>query len=187
MKSFIPLILLALVLSLSTACAVAPTVTPVPATATPIPPTLTPVPTATPVPPTSTPVPTATPIPPTSTPVPTATPVPPTATPTSIPPSRTPTATRVPPTPTSLPNPCNLQPGQAGLLINNIHDFKILLTIGGGDWGTHDYWFEPKRVTAIQFPPGRYTATLNVSGRNYKFAADAIIFEPGSCTRMTSP
>ncbi len=57
-------------------------------------------PTSTPVPPTATPIPpTATPVPPTATP----TPVPPTATPTPVPP--TPTSTPVPPTPTPLQPP----------------------------------------------------------------------------------
>ncbi len=123
----------------------------------------------------------------------------PTAVPTNTVPRATatsapPTATRVPPTapPTATQaaaaNPCKLQPGQSGILFNNTYDFKVLLTIGGGDWGTHDFWFEPKATTPIQFPPGNYTATLTVPGRgNYKFAADKVAFEAGVCYPFTTP
>jgi hypothetical protein len=85
-------------------------------------------------------------------------------------------------------NSCNLQPGQSGILFTNTYDFKVLLTIGGGDWGTHDYWFEPKATTPIQFPPGNYTATLTVPGRgNYKFSNDRVAFEAGHCYPFTTP
>lgn len=91
-------------------------------------------------------------------------------------------------TPAAAANPCKLEPGQSGIFMTNTHDFKILLTIGGGEWGTHDYWFEPKSATPIQFPPGNYTATLNVPGQgNYKFSNDKVNFEAGKCYRYTSP
>lgn len=156
-----------------------------PATPTPIPPTATP----TEMPPTATPYPTYTPLPTyTIAPTSTATRIPPTAT--RVPPTvtRRPSATLPRPTATRPTNLCNLAPGQSGLILTNPHDFKVLLTIGGGDWGTHDYWFEPNSSTAIQFPPGRYTATLTVPGvGNYKFAADAILFEANHCTRFLAP
>jgi hypothetical protein len=172
----------------------APAATLVPPTETPAPPTDTPVPpTATPVPPTATQAPTETP---TAAPTftPSATAVPPTATP--VPPTATlpqPTATRPKPTaipPTSPPvsqNSCNLQPGQSGILMKNTHDFEILLTIGGGAWGTHDFHFQPNSTTPIQFPPGKYTATLTVGNSRYRFSADKIDFQEGHCYTFTSP
>ncbi len=172
--------------------------TPPPVTATSVPPADT----ATSVPPTAM----ATPVPPTATNTvaPTAAP---SDTPTIEPPTATsipPTATRVPPTatrkPTSVPtvrpatkppvaaNPCNLQAGQTGIIMVNTHNFEVKLTIGGGEWGTHDYFFPANSTTPIQFPPGKYTATLNVPGQgNYRFAADRIDFQSGQCYRFTSP
>lgn len=96
--------------------------------------------------------------------------------------------TRVPPTATPVANACSLQPGQSGLLFTNTYDFKVLLTIGGGSWGTHDFWFEPKSTTPIQFPPGSYTATLTIPGKgNYQFADDKVNFDAGRCYTFTSP
>jgi hypothetical protein len=176
----------------------APAATLVPPTGTPVPPSVTPVPPSdTPVPPTNTAAPTDTPTEaPTETPTlaPSATAVPPTAT--SVPPTATklpPAATR--PAPTAIPptkppvslNPCNLQPGQSGILMKNTHDFEILLTIGGGDWGTHDFRFAPNSTTPIQFPPGKYTATLTVGNSRYRFADDKIDFQEGKCYSFTSP
>ncbi len=70
----------------------------------------------------------------------------------------------------------------------NTHDFEIKLTLGGGDWGTHDFKFGPNSTTAIQFPPGKYTATLNVPGMgNYRFADDKIDFQEGKCYSFRSP
>ncbi len=126
---------------------------------------------------------------------PSETPIPPTAT--SVPPTAAqpqPTATRPKPTtipPTSPPistNPCNLQPGQSGLILTNNHDFEVKLSIGGGDWGTHDFFFPPKSTTAIQFPPGLYSATLNIPGLgNYRFADGRIAFEEGKCYKFQAP
>lgn len=99
-------------------------------------------------------------------------------------------ATRVP-QPTEPPvaqNPCQLQDGQSGILFKNTRDFKVLLTIGGGDWGTHDFWFEPNSTTPIQFPPGKYTATLNIPGEgNFRFADDRIDFPAGECILLQTP
>ncbi len=136
------------------------------------------------------PVPTAGPTQPPATLAPKATlsldtPVPPTKAP--------PTATRVPPTapPTATEaaaaNPCNLQPGQSGILFTNTYDFEVLLTIGGGEWGTHDFRFQ-KGTKPIQFPPGNYTATLTIPGKgNYKFSNDKVTFEAGVCYPFTTP
>lgn len=71
--------------------------------------------------------------------------------------------------------------------MKNTHDFEILLTIGGGDWGTHDFKFKPNSTTAIQFPPGKYTATLTVGNSRYRFSNDRIDFQEGKCYTFTSP
>lgn len=72
--------------------------------------------------------------------------------------------------------------------MTNTYDFEVKLSIGGGDWGTHDFFFPGNSTTAIQFPPGKYTATLNVPGKgNYRFAADKIDFQEGHCYPFMSP
>jgi len=99
-----------------------------------------------------------------------------------------PTVMAVPPTATKPPDPCNLQPGQSGAYLVNNYDFKILVTIGGGEWGTHDYWADPKSILIMPFPPGRYTTTITVPGKGtYKFAADRVEFVAGRCIRITGP
>ncbi len=114
---------------------------------------------------------------------PTATRVSPTATRAAATATTKPTATK-----TTAANLCNLQAGQSGILFVNTYDFKVLLTVGGGEWGTHDYWFEPKSTTPIQFPPGKYTATLTIPGKgNYKFSNDRVDFAAGQCYRFTTP
>ncbi len=174
---------------------VPPTSVPAAATATLLPSTDTPVPpTATPVPPSDTPAPTETPTAaPTVTPsptemLPTDTPVPPTAT------RPRPTATRPKPTlapPTSPPvslNPCDLQPGQSGLLVTNNHDFEVKLSIGGKEWGSHDFFIPPMSTTPVQFPPGLYSMTLNIPGLgNYRFADGRVPFEEGKCYTLEAP
>ncbi len=165
-----------------------------PLTDTPIPPT------DTPVPPTATPTPTATGTQkptdiPTDTPTNTPTRVPPTAT--RVPPTATkprPTATRLPPTavpPTRPPinlNPCNLQPGQSGILFHNWRDAQLKLTLGNSKVGTHDYYFPPYQTTAIQFAPGLYSATLSIpGGGDYFFSDGRIDFKEGVCYDFNSP
>jgi hypothetical protein len=85
-------------------------------------------------------------------------------------------------------NPCQLQPGESGLLLINNYDVEVLLTIGGGEWGTHDYRAAAKTTLPIHFPPGRYTETLNVPGMgNFRFAQDRFNFEAGHCYNFRVP
>jgi hypothetical protein len=105
------------------------------------------------------------------------------------PPATRPKATVAPPTsPPVSTNPCNLQPGQSGLLVTNNHDFEVKLTIGGKEWGTHDYFLPAKSTTAVQFPPGLYSMTLNIPGLgNYRFADGRVPFEEGKCYTLEAP
>ncbi len=75
-----------------------------------------------------------------------------------------PTAT--PTTPSSASqNPCQLEPGQAGFLISNSYPVVLRFTIGGGEWGTHEYDIPADGdLYLITFPPGRYTYTAFVPG-----------------------
>lgn len=146
-------------------------------------PTLTPTSTFTP---TSTWTPTATP---TNTQTPTNTPTAtPTSTNTATPrPTQTatpvPTATPIPPTAVS--DRCNLRPGEAGLIIENNYDRYAKITIGGGAWGTHDYFIDARSTGVIRFPSGRYTTTIFIQGvGSFKFAEDRVFFEMGDCRFM---
>lgn len=60
---------------------------------------------------------------------------------------------------------CELNEGEAGILLNNGFDAPMTFTIGGGGWGTHDYeipgdgeWY------ILAMPPGRYTYTAFIPG-----------------------
>jgi hypothetical protein len=79
-----------------------------------------------------------------------------------------PTPTRTQPTATPQPeSSCPLNPGEAGLLISNNYEGTLMrFTIGGGQWGTHDYdipgdgkWY------LIRMPPGKYTYSASIAGR----------------------
>lgn len=85
-------------------------------------------------------------------------------------------------------NPCQLKGGDAGIIFENTRNFQVKLTIGGGDWGTHDFFFEGNTITPIQFPPGAYTATLDIPGEgHWMFTDNRINFEAGTCTPLKTP
>lgn len=94
----------------------------------------------------------------------TATPRPATATrvPTRVP-TRAPT--RVPTKPPAQ-NTCPAGPNEAALLIsNNYVGTTMRFTIGGGEWGTHDYDVPGDgKYYVIRMPPGTYTYTAFIAG-----------------------
>ena len=72
-------------------------------------------------------------------------------------------------------------------LINN-YDVEVLMTIGGGEWGTHDFKTGPHTTLPIAFPPGTYTTTLTVPGvGNFRFADGRADFEEGKCYTFRVP
>lgn len=84
----------------------------------------------------------------------------PTAAPTPLP-----TATPNPSQPNAPANPCQLGAGEAGLLISNSYKAPMRFTIGGGEWGTHDYDVPGDgKLYLVTFPPGRYTYTASIAG-----------------------
>jgi hypothetical protein len=102
---------------------------------------------------------TATPPPATQTPlviVVTATPKPVAKVPTRAP-------TRVP---TEAANECPATPNEAFFYIsNNYQGTTMRFTIGGGEWGTHDYdVLGDGKYYLIRMPPGRYTYTAFIPG-----------------------
>lgn len=104
-------------------------------------------------------------VPPTSAPQPTQTPfiivVTATPQPTTVAPTRAPTRR-----PTQASNTCPAGANEAILYISNNYTGTMMrFTIGGGEWGTHDYdvpgdgkWY------SIRMPPGNYTYTAHIAG-----------------------
>jgi hypothetical protein len=195
MRSLHPFFVLCFAVLLLSACTAA-TPTPVPPTSAPaapaatvVPPTVTPVPPSdTPVPPTNTLAPTGTPTEvPTETPTvaPSATAVPPTAT--SVPPTVTPPPpTPVPAKPTAIPptkqpvsqNPCNLDPGNAGILV--INDFDGLLTFTVLN---HEYKVPGHGQQIVQVPGGvKFTASVSVVGVG-KTNFGPVTLDAGQCVK----
>ena len=75
-----------------------------------------------------------------------------------------------PPAPTPEPsqgdsNGCRLAEGEAGLLISNSYPALMTLTIGGGDWGLHEYEIPGDgELYLVTFPWGTYTYMVNIAG-----------------------
>ncbi len=88
-------------------------------------------------------------------------------TPTAMPTRKRPVAIK-PRVPTSTPTPtratCEADPRVAtACIINNYSGRWMRFTIGGGNWGTHDYDIPgDSKPFAIPMPPGQYTYTASV-------------------------
>lgn len=99
-------------------------------------------------------------------------------------PRRTTTA-RQTPTATANEPPCKLNPGEAGLLINNSYmGQQMRFTIGGGEWKTHDYdipgdgeWY------LLRMPPGTYTYTASIPGAGVSHGEPYAYLE-GKCRQI---
>lgn len=102
----------------------------------------------------------------------TATPLPPTAAPTRAPTRR----------PTEAANTCDAPAHEAFFYIaNNYKGTLMRFTIGGGEWGTHDYdvpgddqWYR------IRMPPGKYTYTAHIAGVG-KASGERTLYSGGQC------
>lgn len=94
----------------------------------------------------------------------------PPAEPTQAKPTPPPPPPTEPPAPTPEPsqgdsNGCQLAEGEAGLLISNSYPALMTLTIGGGDWGLHDYDIPGDgQVYLVTFPWGTYSYTASIAG-----------------------
>ncbi len=126
--------------------------------------------------------PTAAAVPPTSAPQPTQTPfiivVTATPQPTAVAPTRAPTHR-----PTQAA--CDASANEALLYIsNNYSGTTMRFTIGGGEWGTHDYdvpgdgkWY------SIRMPPGNYTYTAHIAGVG-KASGEKTEYARGQCYQL---
>lgn len=102
----------------------------------------------------------------------TATPLPATAVPTRAP-------TRVP---TKAANACAAPPNEAFYYIsNNYPGTTMRFTIGGGDWGTHDYDVPGDgKYYLIRMPPGKYTYSAFIPGKG-KASGEKTEYFGGQC------
>jgi hypothetical protein len=108
---------------------------------------------------------------------PTSAPVRPTsppARPTSPPPTKPPAAT------------CNASANEARLYITNSYMGQMMrFTIGGGDWGTHDYDIPGDgQPHYISMPPGRYTYTASIPGAGTDHG-EPFEYQGGHCYSIT--
>jgi hypothetical protein len=118
---------------------------------------------------------TATPLPATQTPfvvVVTATPPPATAVPTRAPTRR----------PTEAEDVCAAPGHEAYFYISNNYTGTMMrFTIGGGEWGTHDYDVPGDgKYYLIHMPPGKYTYTAFIPGKG-KASGERTVYEGGQC------
>lgn len=80
---------------------------------------------------------------------------------------------------------CDLNPGEAGILIsNNYIGQEMTFTIGGGSWGTHEYtipgdgeWYR------IRMPPGTYTYTAFIPGAGTDHG-ERYAYQEGVCRQI---
>ncbi|TAH51697.1 MAG: hypothetical protein EYC68_10055 [Chloroflexota bacterium] len=102
----------------------------------------------------------------------TATPEPATAIPTRAPTQR----------PTQEAETCPAGPNEAVLYIsNNYSGTTMRFTIGGGEWGTHDYDVPGDgQYYFIRMPPGKYTYTAFIAGKG-KANGERMEYKAGQC------
>lgn len=81
---------------------------------------------------------------------------------------------------------CPATPGEAILLIKNSYLGKTMrFTIGGGEWGTHDYDVPGDGQTyMIHMPPGRYTYTASIAGTGTAHG-EPFQYDAGKCYPLT--
>jgi hypothetical protein len=81
---------------------------------------------------------------------------------------------------------CSAPPGEAFLLIRNNYLGKLMrFTIGGGEWGTHDYDVPGDGQTyIIRMPPGRYTYTAHIAGTGTAHG-EPFQYNGGTCYPLT--
>lgn len=97
-----------------------------------------------------------------------------------------PSATRPAPsrTPTAASAACPAPADQARLYIRNGYTGTMRFTIGGGEWGTHDYDIPGDgQYHFIDMPPGRYTYTAFIPGAG-KANGDRKDYNAGQCYEL---
>lgn len=105
-----------------------------------------------------------------------------TATPTLPPVSPTRAATRVP---TKAANTCNAPADKARLWVKNGYTGVMRFTVGGGEWGTHDFDIPADaQYHFIDMPTGRYTYTASIPGVG-KANGDRTDYTAGQCYFLT--
>lgn len=105
-----------------------------------------------------------------------------TATPTLPPASPTRAATR---TPTKVVNSCNAPADKARLWVKNGYTGVMRFTVGGGEWGTHDFDIPADaQYHYIDMPTGRYTYTASIPGVG-KANGERTDYTAGQCYFLT--
>lgn len=96
-------------------------------------------------------------------------------------------ATRVPTrVPTTASSGCNAPAGQARLWVKNGYRAIMRFTVGGGEWGTHDYDIPADgQYHFIDMPPGnKYTYSASIPGVG-KASAKLPAYSAGQCYFLT--
>lgn len=105
-----------------------------------------------------------------------------TATPTRPPATPTRFATRVPTKPATT---CNAPADKARLWVKNGYTGVMRFTVGGGEWGTHDFDIPAdSQYHFIDMPTGRYTYTASIPGVG-KANGERTDYTAGQCYFLT--